>query len=112
MNGTFPLQITLVSSSSSILLIKNTYYYQSWGPYFSYFFRIDESGFMPGDPNLGHASGANGSDQKSGNMQETTFQLDGHPPEETKPNENRPTIDSKPSIRVRNPPGGKSSIFF
>ena len=67
---------------------------------------------MPGDPSVGQASGSNGSEPRSGNMQETTFQLDGHAVPEKKENENRPVIDSKPSIRVRNPPGGKSSIFF
>ena len=32
--------------------------------------------------------------------------------QEVKSTENKPIIDSKPTIRVRNPPGGKSSIFF
>ena len=30
------------------------------------------------------------------------------PPQPT----NKPAIDSKPTVRVRAPPGGKSSIFF
>jgi hypothetical protein len=39
------------------------------------------------------------------------FDLDNHgaAKEEKK---NQPTIDSKPTIRIRNPPGGKSSIMF
>ena len=37
--------------------------------------RIDESGHIPGDPNLESASG---SDSRHGNLQETTFNLDGH----------------------------------
>ena len=54
-----------------------------------------------------------GSPKKS-NMQAASFELDGHPAETTKeePPLNRPHIDSKPQIRVRAPPGGKSSITF
>ena len=32
--------------------------------------------------------------------------------QDTQDGDGRPVIDSKPQIRVRNPPGGKSSIFF
>ena len=47
------------------------------------------------------------------NMQDTSFELDGHPKEKVKEETvNRPHIDSKPQIRVRAPPGGKSSITF
>ena len=53
----------------------------------------------------------------------SSVDLGGHPPAEPEPREvpaqaqavespNRPAIDAKPQIRVRNPPGGKSSIFF
>jgi dihydropyrimidinase len=53
-------------------------------------------------------------DSESGaNQQKTSVSLD--QPTETKRNDERggrPTIDSKPTIRVRNPPGGKSSIMF
>jgi len=44
---------------------------------------------------------------------ETTFTLESHPsPLEDEAREGKPAIDSKPQIRVRNPPGGKSSIVF
>jgi len=33
-------------------------------------------------------------------------------PKENTERDGKPAIDSKPQIRVRNPPGGKSSIFF
>jgi len=54
-------------------------------------------------------------EEKAGNMHETSFNLDQHT--EAKIDEERekkPTIDSKPQIRVRAPPGGRSSIgnFF
>ena len=50
---------------------------------------------------------------KKSSMQDTSFELDGHPKEQTKAESvNRPNIDSKPQIRVRAPPGGKSSITF
>merc|ERR1719510_833484 len=50
---------------------------------------------------------------KKKSMQETSFDLAGHPKEEAKePLANRPTIDSKLKTRVREPPGGKSSITF
>ena len=46
-------------------------------------------------------------------MQAANFELDGHPKETAKEEPtNRPHIDSKPQIRVRAPPGGKSSIMF
>eukprot|EP00090_Calanus_glacialis_P016337 TRINITY_DN2559_c0_g1_i1.p1 TRINITY_DN2559_c0_g1~~TRINITY_DN2559_c0_g1_i1.p1 ORF type:complete len:572 (-),score=185.38 TRINITY_DN2559_c0_g1_i1:63-1751(-) len=46
-------------------------------------------------------------------MQETTFNLESDAsPREDQEREGKPAIDSKPQIRVRNPPGGKSSIFF
>ena len=66
-------------------------------------------------------------------QQETTFSLDQHASpaaqvstylvtlstlstmistQDTQDGDGRPVIDSKPQIRVRNPPGGKSSIFF
>ena len=32
--------------------------------------------------------------------------------QDTQDGDGKPVIDSKPQIRVRNPPGGKSSIFF
>ena len=34
------------------------------------------------------------------------------PKEQTVPSPNKPAIDAKPTVRVRAPPGGKSSIFF
>lgn len=54
--------------------------------------------------------------EQAARMHKSSFDLKGHP-EDPKPAEpvaspTRPTIDSKPQIRVRNPPGGKSSIFF
>ena len=46
-------------------------------------------------------------------MQAASFELDGHPKEAAKEEPtNRPHIDSKPQIRVRAPPGGRSSIMF
>lgn len=55
-------------------------------------------------------------DAKPVNQHKSSFDLGGHPPE-SKPeaaivSPTKPAIDSKPQIRVRNPPGGKSSIFF
>ena len=53
-----------------------------------------------------------------GNQHKSSVDLGGHPPEpEATPEQiqespTRPAIDSKPQIRVRNPPGGRSSIFF
>jgi len=50
---------------------------------------------------------------ETANQHKTSLNLDQHT--EMKRNEerqNKPAIDSKPSIRVRNPPGGKSSIMF
>ena len=49
-------------------------------------------------------------DQAVANQHETTFDLDKHA--EEKDEDRRPGIDKKPTIRVRAPPGGKSSIFF
>ena len=46
------------------------------------------------------------------NMHETTMALDNHAAEARAEEPNRPAIDSKPQIRVRAPPGGKSSIMF
>jgi len=52
-------------------------------------------------------------EEKTQNLQETTFNLEAHAsPKEGGEGEGRPAIDSKPQIRVKNPPGGKSSIFF
>ena len=52
-------------------------------------------------------------ESKVTNQQDTSFSLDDHAaaaaPEAVDGN---PAIDSKPQIRIRNPPGGKSSIFF
>ena len=48
-------------------------------------------------------------------QENTSFELDGHPKEQPGKEEeptNRPHIDSKPQIRVRAPPGGKSSGFW
>jgi len=67
-----------------------------------------------------------GAPQAVTNQQKSSFDLKGHPAEpEAEPDQGeqqqspqvensptRPTIDSKPQIRVRNPPGGRSSIFF
>ena len=50
---------------------------------------------------------------KNSSMQAASFDLDEHPKESVKEETpNRPHIDSKPQIRVRAPPGGKSSILF
>ena len=50
---------------------------------------------------------------KKNSMQAANFELDGHPKEAPKEEPtNRPHIDSKPQIRVRAPPGGRSSIMF
>ena len=65
--------------------------------------------------------------QAVANQQKSSFDLKGHPaqpepgPElelgqpqspQVENSQTRPTIDSKPQIRVRAPPGGRSSIFF
>ena len=51
--------------------------------------------------------------KKKTSMHDVSFELDGHPKEQPKEEPvNRPHIDSKPQIRVRAPPGGKSSIMF
>merc|ERR1719189_285245 len=51
--------------------------------------------------------------KKKTSMHDASFDLDGHPKEQPKEEPaNRPHIDSKPQIRVRAPPGGKSSIMF
>jgi len=50
---------------------------------------------------------------KPTDMQESTFDLEAHAsPKVDEERERKPNIDSKPQIRVRNPPGGKSSILF
>ena len=49
------------------------------------------------------------------NMHQTTFGLDNHatpPKKQSDAGQGMPSIDAKPQIRVRNPPGGKSSIQF
>lgn len=52
-------------------------------------------------------------EEKPTDMHETTFGLEKHAsPKVDEEKDRKPTIDSKPQIRVRNPPGGKSSIFF
>lgn len=67
---------------------------------------IDENSKMP-------VSILSAETPKRKSMQETSFELDGHPKEQVKEEPvNRPNIDSKPQIRVRAPPGGKSSITF
>ena len=46
-------------------------------------------------------------------QQDTTLSLDNHGTSAaTEAADGKPAIDSKPQIRIRNPPGGKSSIFF
>ena len=46
-------------------------------------------------------------------QQDTTLSLDNHGTSaEVEAADGKPAIDSKPQIRIRNPPGGKSSIFF
>ena len=52
-------------------------------------------------------------DDKPGTQHDTTFSLDDHATSAaTEAADGKPMIDSKPQIRIRNPPGGKSSIFF
>merc|ERR1712198_432887 len=52
-------------------------------------------------------------DDKPVTLQETTFSLDQHASSaEAEAEDGKPAIDSKPQIRIRNPPGGKSSISF
>jgi hypothetical protein len=52
-------------------------------------------------------------EEKPTDMHETTFGLEKHAsPKVDEEKDRKPAIDSKPHIRVRNPPGGKSSIFF
>ena len=54
------------------------------------------------------------------NQHKSSVDLGGHPSEQrqdvsaekNQESPTRPAIDSKPQIRVRAPPGGKSSIFF
>ena len=48
------------------------------------------------------------------NLHESQLEMDEHAEEARQPETtpNRPTIDAKPMIRVRNPPGGKSSILL
>ncbi|XP_023341254.1 dihydropyrimidinase 1 [Eurytemora carolleeae] len=49
----------------------------------------------------------------STNVHDSSFSLEQHAsPRVNEEKERKPAIDSKPQIRVRNPPGGKSSIFF
>ena len=82
--------------------------------------KIDENSQ---EPDMNETSAPVPVDQKR-----SSFDLGGHPqPEPEQPQQppaahavaaapaespNRPAIDSKPQIRVRAPPGGKSSIFF
>ncbi len=49
---------------------------------------------------------------KPANMHESSLDLDNHAAPAKEETPNKPSIDSKPQIRVRNPPGGKSSIMF
>jgi len=52
-------------------------------------------------------------EDKPANLHETSMTLDEHAsPRVDEEKQNKPAIDSKPQIRIRNPPGGKSSIFF
>ena len=52
-------------------------------------------------------------DTKPGSQQASTFNLDNHVTSAAiEAEDGKPAIDSKPQIRIRNPPGGKSSIFF
>jgi len=69
---------------------------------------IDVNSKMPElIPTSGNAS------PKKTSCHDTSFELDGHPKEQVKQEPvNRPQIDSKPTIRIRAPPGGKSSITF
>ena len=46
------------------------------------------------------------------NLQESQLEIDEHAETRQYETPNQPTIDVKPMIRVRNPPGGKSSIGF
>lgn len=46
------------------------------------------------------------------NLHESQLEMDEHAEKKQPETPNRPTIDAKPMIRVRNPPGGKSSIMF
>jgi len=56
---------------------------------------------------------SNGEELKPKNLQETTLTLEAHAsPKEGGEGEGRPAIDSKPQIKVKNPPGGRSSILF
>jgi len=51
--------------------------------------------------------------EEDDNDKGTPSDLDSHAsPKENAERDGKPAIDSKPQIRVRNPPGGKSSIFF
>ena len=52
-------------------------------------------------------------ESKPANQQDTSFNLDDHATAAAAETaDGKPAIDSKPQIRIRNPPGGKSSIFF
>ena len=46
------------------------------------------------------------------NLHESQLEMDEHGETPQLETPNRPAIDAKPMIRVRNPPGGKSSIGF
>ena len=74
---------------------------------------IDENSKMPElDATMEEATPRKTS-QINMDKQAASFELDDHPKETAKEEPvNRPHIDSKPQIRVRAPPGGKSSIFF
>ncbi len=71
--------------------------------------RTEEDMAIPTAPPQAQAAGEA---KKPLNMHtDTTVGLDNHASAK-EAESNRPAIDSKPQIRVRNPPGGKSSIMF
>merc|ERR1719400_2041269 len=75
--------------------------------------RSEEDMFV--DMTKPHPTGeeAGGGNEKPADQHETTFSLDQHASSKASEGEDgKPAIDSKPQIRIRNPPGGKSSIFF
>jgi len=73
--------------------------------------RTEEDMFV--DMTKPHPGGEVEEDDKPGTQQDTTFSLDNHATSaDTEDADGKPMIDSKPQIRIRNPPGGKSSIFF
>ncbi len=76
--------------------------------------RTEEDMAIPDCPEgpPGHDDDGGAARRKPSNMQESTFDLDNHAKAKEEAPGNKPNIDSKPQIRVRNPPGGKSSITF